>query len=231
MEVVQVPLQRLRGDGSKSQTRLVIRGRKITAVDITVVREVVEKFYDFGRTRISVELCRRWQWRSSAGRFKSRSALGILWELERRGELRLPPRLREREVRKKSAEGKRAPTPGSELSPVVKGNVRDCRPLRWELCSSNIQHRRWRELLDGHHYLGAPALVGASLKYLVPSAQDQLVGALGWQSVVERLGCRDRFMNWNARQQGEFLEHGVNNVRFLIMPWVEVAPSGFGDVE
>jgi SRSO17 transposase len=76
--------------------------------------------------------------------------------------------------------------------------------------------------LDQHHYLGAPALVGASLKYLVYSAQDQLVGALGWQSVVERLGCRDRLMDWKGRQQSKFRDHGVNNVRFLIMPWVEV---------
>jgi SRSO17 transposase len=29
-------------------------------------------------------------------------------------------------------------------------------------------------------------------------------------------------MDWKGRQAGEYLEHGVNNVRFLILPWVAV---------
>jgi len=186
-----------------------------------VVRDIVAKFYDLGRTRISVELCRHWRWRTSAGRPKARSALGILLALEQRGQLRLPPRLKERLATTQFQENSRAST-ASELNPRVSGRVRDCRPLRWELCRTPQQHQAWRRLLDRHHYLGAPVLVGASLKYLVYNTQDQLVGALGWQSVVERLGCRDRLMDWQARQQGAALEHGVNNVRFLIPPWVVV---------
>jgi hypothetical protein len=142
----------------------VIRGRRITAEDIALVREVVVKFFGFGRTHISLELCRRWQWRTGAGRFKARSALGILLELERRGEVRLPPRLSERPARKPSPKGRGALTHWSECSPVVQGGVRDCRPLRWERCGSPSQHQEWRQLLDRHHYLGAPGLVGASLK-------------------------------------------------------------------
>jgi SRSO17 transposase len=63
-------------------------------------------------------------------------------------------------------------------------------------------------------------LVGAHLQYLVYGRQGELLGALGWQSAVERLACRDRLVGlegkpeWRAR----FLAHAVNNVRFLILP-------------
>ena len=71
-----------------------------------------------------------------------------------------------------------------------------------------------------HHYLGAPALVGANLKYLVYGRSGQLLGALGWQSAVPHLGCRDRLLGWNAAQRARRLDHVVNSVRFLVLPWV-----------
>jgi len=70
--------------------------------------------------------------------------------------------------------------------------------------------------------LGAPQLVGASLKYLVYGRGGQLLGVLGWQSAVQHLGCRDRLLGWNAAQRARGLEHVVNGVRFLVLPWVKV---------
>jgi SRSO17 transposase len=84
------------------------------------------------------------------------------------------------------------------------------------------QRRQWRELLDQYHYLGAPKLVGANLKYLVYGRQDQLLGALGWQSAVHHLGCRDRLLGWTAAQRARGLDRVVNGVRFLVLPWVKV---------
>jgi hypothetical protein len=78
--------------------------------------------------------------------------------------------------------------------------------------------------LARHHYLGAPALVGAQLQYLVYSRQGDLLGALGWQSAVERLDCRDRLVGVSGRAElrTRFLAHAVNNVRFLVLPWARV---------
>src|SRR5439155_1713179 len=82
--------------------------------------------------------------------------------------------------------------------------------------------RKWNELLDRYHYLGAPGLVGANLKYLVFGRQGELLGAVGWQSAVKDLGCRDRLVGWDAPQRARGLDHVVNGVRFLILPWVGV---------
>ena len=136
------------------------------------------------------ELCRRWQWRCANGQWKQRSALAVLVELERRGQLRLPTAKTgggHRAVRRKSPSGAQSPWPEP-----VSGVLDRYRPLRWERVESVGQHRKWNELLDRYHYLGAPGLVGANLKYLVSGSQGELLGAVGWQSAVKDLGCRDR---------------------------------------
>jgi SRSO17 transposase len=90
------------------------------------------------------------------------------------------------------------------------------------LVTTVAERRLWRELLEAHHYLGAPELVGANLKYLVYGREGELLGALGWQSAVHHLGCRDRLLGWNATQRERWLERVVNGVRFLVLPWVQV---------
>jgi SRSO17 transposase len=105
---------------------------------------------------------------------------------------------------------------------IVDGALSQYRPLRWELVGTKAQRCEWRELLARHHYLGAPPLVGANLKYLVYGRTGELLGALGWQSAVAHLGCRDRLLGWNGAQRVRWLDHVVNGVRFLILPWVRV---------
>ena len=105
---------------------------------------------------------------------------------------------------------------------TVEGALSQYRPLHWELVATRDQRREWRELVARHHYLGAPPLVGANLKYLVYGRTGDLLGALGWQSAVQHLGCRDRLLGWNASQRARWLDHVVNGVRFLVLPWVKV---------
>ncbi|HSX81152.1 MAG TPA: IS701 family transposase, partial [Candidatus Saccharimonadia bacterium] len=167
------------------------------------------------RSGMARALCAHWQWRSSSGRLKERSALGILTELARQGWIELPP-------------AGRTPLSAEILADALsverseEGPLNQYRPLRWELVSTTAQRREWRELLARHHYLGAPTLVGANLKYLVYGRAGQPLGALGWHSAVQHLGCRDRLLGWDAAQRARGLEHVVNGVRFLVLPWVKV---------
>jgi len=198
----------------------VIRGRTITFEDIQAVQQLVAEEGGAGRWALARALCERWQWRAINGRWKTRSALAVLSELEQRGWIVLPlpsPA----SVRLKVL----APEPLQVNDWAVRtlaGALKQYRPLRWELVGTVAQRRQWRELLAQYHYLGAPELVGANLKYLVLSRQSELVAALGWQSAVQHLGCRDRLLGWNAVQRARGLDHVVNNVRFLVLPWVKV---------
>ena len=168
-----------------------------------------------GRSGLARGLCAHWQWRAPNGRWKVRSALAILTELERQGWIGLP-----------APERAPGPTPRAvaalPLGSIVDGALSQYRPLRWELVGTSAQRREWRQLLERHHYLGAPPLVGANLKYLVYGRAGELLGALGWQSAVQHLGCRDRLLGWNAAQRASWLDHVVNGVRFLVLPWVKV---------
>ena len=179
------------------------------------MRRLVVEQSQAGRTGLARALCAHWQWRTGSGRLKVRSALAILTELARQGWIELP-----------APGAAPLPTPhGVTALPagrVVAGALSQYRPLHWELVGTRAQRREWREWLARHHYLGAPSLVGANLKYLVYGRNGEPLGALGWQSAVQHLGCRDRLLGWDAAQRARGLDHLVNGVRFLVLPWVQV---------
>jgi SRSO17 transposase len=198
----------------------VIRGRTITLQDVQAVQQLVVVQANAGRWALARALCEQWRWRGNNGRLKARSAMAVLTELERHGQVRLPPpspsSLRLKAVLKRPGNVPRPP------EATLGGTLNDYGPLRWELVRSAAQRRLWRQLFDQHHYLGAPQLVGAHLTYLVYGRAGELLGALGWQSAVHHLGCRDRLLGWNAAQRARGLERVVNGVRFLVLPWVKV---------
>jgi len=204
------------GAGSETPRAWVIRGRELTPGDLAMARRLVEGFFHHGRCRIASELAQHWQWRSGNGRLKLRATLAILVGLERRGCLRLPaPLIVHGPVRR---HGPWAPA-GEATAPKT-GRLHEYRPFHWQWVDSREPRRQWRGVLAQYHYLGAPGLVGAQLQYLVYSRQGELMGALGWQSAVERLEDRDRLVGLEGKPQlrARFLAHAVNNVRFLILP-------------
>jgi SRSO17 transposase len=206
----------VKGAEPETANAWVIRGRELTSGDIAVARQLAEEFFGQGRWRIAAELASHWQWRSGSGRFKIRSALAILVVLEQRQCLSLPPPLIVHGPLRRPC----AWTPGTEGEVNPGGPLENYRPFCWQLVASAESRRQWRAVLARYHYLGAPGLVGAHLKYLVYGRRGELLGALGWQSAVERLDCRDRLVGVNGRPdlRARFLAHAVNNVRFLILP-------------
>jgi len=79
----------------------------------------------------------------------------------------------------------------------------------------------WNELIARYHYLGYRPLSGAQMRYLVWSAQGQLLAALGFGACAWQVQPRDRHIGWNDHQRRAGLHRIVNNARFLILPWVQ----------
>ncbi len=73
---------------------LTYRKRTITADDITFINKVIGDYYAQGRTAISRELCRCWNWRQVNGQLKDVVCRGLLLQLERRQLISLPPRIK-----------------------------------------------------------------------------------------------------------------------------------------
>lgn len=71
---------------------MVIQGRQWSESDLDGIRNLMVAHPDWGWTRISVELCRQWDWHNQQGRLKDMAARTLLLKLERAGHLRLPRR-------------------------------------------------------------------------------------------------------------------------------------------
>ena len=52
---------------------MVMQGRELHSADIELIRALLAEHPAWGRTLLSAELCRRWDWRNAHGRLKSLS--------------------------------------------------------------------------------------------------------------------------------------------------------------
>ena len=71
---------------------MVVQGRELSGADIGQVQGLLAEHPEWGRTRLSEEHCRRWDWRNALGRPKDMAARTLLLKLERSGHILLPPR-------------------------------------------------------------------------------------------------------------------------------------------
>ncbi len=193
------------------------RGRDLTAADITSIQTAIAAHYARGRTYIGVQLCAQWDWRQANGQYKAFAARDLLLRLERAGLIELPAPQRTKVNR---------PRQNYEQIPFfiqtpLGGTLADHPALGLRVVHGAAEHYLWDYLLAHHHYLGRPTLVGEHLKQLV-FLGEQVVGCLGWASAAWKLGPRDQYIGWSLAQRRARLPLIVNNVRFLILPWVRL---------
>jgi hypothetical protein len=141
----------------------------------------------------------------------------LLLSLEAKGALELPPRQKESFRAPRRADRQTFVVDDS----VLEGLVAAFRSLTIRMVRQTPDEALWDHLVDSHHYLGRPWIVGSSLKYLV-YLDDRLVACLGWGSAAWKVASRDAFIGWDRETREANLHQVVNNVRFLILPWVRV---------
>jgi len=71
------------------------------------------------------------------------------------------------------------------------------------------------------HYLGDGRIVGEVLRYVAES-HGRWVALLGWGAAVLKSRHREAWIGWDERTKYRRLSFVADNVRFLILPWVEV---------
>ena len=194
-----------------------IRGRKLAVDDLNDIRATVLDHWSSGRSAISRLLCERWNWRQPNGQLKEMACRAILLSLEERGELELPPRQKESFRAPRRADRQVFAVDDSPLE----GSVAQFRSLTIRMVRQTPDEALWDYLVDTHHYLGRPWIVGACLKYLV-YLDGRLLACLGWGSAAWKVACRDGVIGWDRESRESNLHKVVNNVRFLILPWVRV---------
>lgn len=198
---------------------MILQGRQLGEHDITLIRDLLDAHPEWGRSRLSVELCERWNWRNATGRVKDMAARTLLLKLERSGHIRLPAR--------------RGPSPNAwrnrHLAPVagpsepIRAALRDLRPVHVGVVAPGSQDARlFNGLLAHEHYLGHRNTVGENLRYLVRDRHGRTVACALFASAAWKCADRDAFIGWDQPTREANLQRLTNNSRFLIPGWIQV---------
>ena len=202
------------------QAGKVIQGRSITAADIGLIRGLLEKNPDWNRSRLSRELCERWDWRNDKGRLKDMAARTLLLKLERLGEIRLPAR---HSPGRPNRRGVAIPEAMAHDTTIVETDLSRLRPLRIErLDTGDARLPLFNYLLHRYHYLGHQRCVGENLKIMVSDHAGRLLACMLFGSAAWKARSRDAYIGWDRATRERNLSLLTNNTRFLILPWVRV---------
>jgi len=194
-----------------------IRGRLIGDAELNTIRTTIAGHWHQGRSAISRELCEHWGWRQANGLLKERACRVLLLALEKKGEITLPPRMKESFRFPKRADRRQYVY---DIAPLC-GMVSAFRSLTINMVRGTDDEGLWDHLVDKYHYLGHPWIVGSYLKYIA-TLDGRPVACLGWGSAAWKVACRDSFIGWDSASRESNIHKVVNNVRFLILPWVRV---------
>ena len=197
-------------------------GRRLTAQEMVLVREVVASCDGLSRAELAQTVCELLGWRRPSGSLRGLECRRWLEELESCGWLELPAKRARRPV------GRRTRVPLSERGEpgaVLEGTVREFVPVVLEAVEKPAEQALFRELVGRYHYLGYRLPYGAQLRYLVfvSQPQRQVVGCVQFSSPAWRMAVRDRWIGWDEATRQRNLQRVVANSRLLILPWVRVA--------
>jgi Domain of unknown function (DUF4338) len=200
---------------------LVIQGRQLGAGDLELIRSLQVEHREWGRTRLSEELCRRWDWRNGRGQMKDMAARTLLTKLEQRGHIQLPKPLHQ-----SSGRWRKRGVPPAEVeypqAPIA-GVLAEVRPITVTIVAAGSPDQRlFNVLLQRHHYLGHRRTVGENLGYLFRDSRSRVVGCALFGSAAWKCAARDDWIGWNRRSREAKLGLLTSNTRFLILPWVRV---------
>ena len=193
---------------------------QITQSEIELIQELIEKHPSWGRTRLSIELCNLWGWHHQDGCPKEIACRDLLRKLDFKGLIKLPQKIKNTGLKPKSKNHIQLILHDTT---EVLANIKDILPVCIEVIKKPASKgHTFKSLIDQYHYLGFDMSVGENLKYMVYSAQGQLLACLLFGSSAWSCASRDAFIGWNAKSRRANLIYTTNNTRFLILHWVKV---------
>jgi hypothetical protein len=193
----------------------IIRGREITDSDITLIKDTIKESFHKGRKYISRQICHQWKWYQPNGQTKDMACRYILLFLEKENLIKLPPRLL-------SANNEKRETKRIKLDEVLlAGTIKDYPLIELKLLTNTEEYKFWNRIVHTYHYQGHQIIVGKFLKYIA-YIDDMPVACLGWGSAAWSLIQRETWIGWDKKTKDKNLGGIVNNIRFLILPWIKI---------
>ena len=197
---------------------LQYRGRVVTEADAAFLLDLIERNPTASRRALSRLACQAWNWVQPNGALREMVCRGLMLALHRSGHLVLPAR-RQGPPNPLAQRGR--PVPLAVEAEPIRSALKDLLPLTFRQVRRTEEEPAFNGLIEAYHYLGYTQPVGEHLKYVVRS-RGRLLACLAWSSAPRHLGPRDRFIGWSKDQRRRNLRFLAYNLRFLILPWVEV---------
>ena len=196
---------------------LKIQGRFVTEAEVNEIRMLLHTYPSWNRSRLSRELCGRWNWRRPDGQIKDMACRELLRKLESRTLITLPPRQnfgprRLPEIEPIEIDQSPVSCLLSDIQPVDIVDVRQC-----------AEHEKaFNYLLKEYHYLSYGRPVGQNMKYLILGQNGRFLGCLLFGAAAWKTKARDQWISWSAEVRERNLGLICNNTRFLILDWIKV---------
>lgn len=196
----------------------IFRGQKFNQQDVQIIKEIAEKYQNENKTKIIKVVCETFNWKQPNGLLKDMACREILYRMNKKGLISLPPTHPGYYKRRKRTFWKEM----TELA-ISEEVIREVNfdNLRLKMVRWTEQEKLWNYLIDKYHYLGYKTPVGHFLKYLV-YCENKIIGCIGFADGVLKLNIRDKWVGWSVEQKEKNLKSIINNNRFLILPFVKV---------
>ena len=198
---------------------MVIQGREIGGAELALIGRLMEQHPDWGRTRLSEELCELWSWRAASGQRKDMACRTLLLKLHRSDVIELPPPRRpaNNELRNRSV-----PVIEHETS-AIECPLKDLLPLDIRIVEArNGGADLFNCLLQKYHYLGHRNTVGETMRYFISDREGRPLSCVLFGAAAWAMRPRDAYIGWDQTQRADRLQWVTNNTRFLVLPWVRV---------
>lgn len=201
------------------ENTLKVQGRFLTLDDIEFMHQYIKDHPSWSRRRLSIEICKQWDWRNAKGDIKDMACRSMMLKLDKLGHINLPPRRQKpsnRMVQKKIPWIPHTQTP-------IECYLKGIQPLRIETIHQQKQYDDlFSCLMSEYHYLGYKGVVGENIKYIIFDKEDRPVSCFLFGSSAWKTQDRDRYIGWDKETRERMLNYTTNNMRFLILPWVHI---------
>jgi len=198
---------------------ITYRRRSVTPEDVEIVRRIIEAHPGKTRRFISQEVCREWDWRQPNGVLKDMVCRSLLLLLESKGLIKLPAR---KFIPANPLAERKKPSRVTVDNTPIHCSVTDLFPINLEQVRRTPFEEIFNGLVSEYHYLGYTQPIGEHLKYMAFSG-GRPIACLAWGSAPWYIGVRDRFIGWSKKTREKNLHLIANNLRFLILPWVQTS--------
>jgi hypothetical protein len=196
---------------------MILRGRKFTDNEINLIKQTIIENKQLNRYRLSLLISEQLNWRQANGRLKDRACRDVLLRLEKQGVIQLPPAERNFQTQKIKTQQFNFIEPQHQLI----GQIHNFSTPFFKLVTNKKDRQFWNYLIESYHYKGCRTVVGRHLKYLL-YIDSHLIGCLCFADAVLHLKLRDEWIGWDINIRESNLHLIINNVRFLLLPWVRI---------